>query len=148
MKVDYSQLHLEESVSESMQGQLVKSDDTALPEFVKEVPSSKKSIYGSSVSISYSWKQNFGDFIKIKSIEYRDGEDLSDLYRINGKDGVDSIVLKHKSVSYILRKTTRDVANALYTSCEKLRAYLENVVGHIRTLLGHFYIISKISAPS
>ncbi len=127
-----------------------KLDDYMLPEFTREVPtSSRKSESGNTVSQEYEWKQSRSESIRVKKIEFRKGEDeLLDLYRVAARDGADSICFKHNSTTYILRKTVREIAQALYNAYGKIQGAVENIVGYLRTVLGNDYVISKIEHES
>ncbi len=127
-----------------------KHDDYMLPEFAKEVPtSSRKSESGETVSQDYDWKQSKSESIRVKRIEFRKGEeDLLDLYRVAARDGADSICFKHNSTTYILRKTVKEIAQALYNAYGKIQGAVENIVGYLRTVIGNDYVISKVDHES
>ncbi|MFH0885241.1 MAG: hypothetical protein V1861_06030 [Candidatus Micrarchaeota archaeon] len=127
-----------------------KHDDYMLPEFARDVPtSSKKSEAGGTVSQDYEWKASKSECIRVKRIEFRkDEDDLLDLYRVAARDGADSICFKHNSTTYILRKTVREIAQALYNAYAKIQGAVENIVGYLRTALGNDYVISKVDHES
>jgi hypothetical protein len=127
-----------------------KHDDYMLPEFARDVPtSSRKSESGGTVSQEYEWKESRSEAIRVKKIEFRKAEDeLFDLYRVAARDGADSICFKHNNSTYILRKTVREIAQALYNAYGKIQGAVENIVGYMRTVLGNDYVISKIEHES
>lgn len=122
-----------------------KIDDYELPEFSKEVPvSSKKSSSGDMASVEYEWKDTKAEIIRVKRIDYRKGEDdLAEVYRVAARDGADSICFQHNSNTYIIRKTVKEVAQALYNAYGKVKGSLENIVGFLRTVMGNYYVIAK-----
>ena len=122
-----------------------KHDDYVLPEFTKEVPtSSRKRETGDTATIEYDWKSTSSEMLRVKRIDYRSGTDLSGLYRVAARDGADSITFRHDNTTYILRKTVREIAQALYNAYGKIKGSIENIVGFIRTALGNDYVISKV----
>lgn len=126
-----------------------KQEDYELPEFSKEVPaSSKKRESGDTVTVEYEWKESQAQRVKVKRIDFRKGENLSDLYRIAARDGADSICFRHNGSTYILRKTVREIAQALYNAYGKIKGALENVVGYMHTVLGNDYVLSKVESES
>ncbi len=135
-------------MSETEGRQLIESskhDETVLPEFSREVPvSSKKAEKDGNVLIDYKWKKTAGPSVYVRRICYRDGEELDNLYRIAARDGTDSFSFVHNSTVYIIRKTWREVALALYNAYGRIKGVIENIVGYLKTELGNFYIISRI----
>jgi hypothetical protein len=127
-----------------------KHDDYMLPEFTKEVPvSSRKQESGETVSQEYDWKESKSECIRVKRIDFRKGEDdLQNFYRVAARDGADSICFKHNDSTYILRKTVKEIAMALYNAYGKIRGAVENIVGFMRTALGNDYVISKVEHES
>jgi len=124
-----------------------KQEDYDLPEFSKEVPvSSKKTETADRITVEYEWKDLSSPSIKIRRMDFRKGTALDDLYRISARDGADSICFKHKNTTYILRKTAREIAQALYNAYGKIKGVLENIVGYLRTALGNDYVISKVES--
>ncbi len=122
-----------------------KHDDYVLPEFTKEVPFSSRKKEGSdSVSIEYEWRSMNSEVLRVRRIEFRKGEALSDLYRVAARDGADSITFTHNSTTYILRRTVREIAMALYNAYGKIKGGIENIVGFLRTAIGNDYVISKV----
>ncbi len=148
-KTEYAGSHIPDVTEKRQELEAGKYEDYELPEFVKEVPlSSKKQELSDKVTVEYEWKNISSPSIKIKRIDYRKGEHLSGLYRIAARDGADSICFQHDSVTYILRKTAREIAQALYNAYGKVHGVLENVVGYIRTVLGNDYVLSKVEDES
>ncbi len=127
-----------------------KFDDYELPEFSKEVPtSSRKNVSGNNSDVEYEWKETKTEILRIKRIDYRKSEEnLSDIYRVAARDGADSICFKHNSTTYILRKTMKEVALALYNAYDKVKGSLENIVGYLKTVSGNFYVIAKTERDS
>ncbi len=149
MKTDYLELHIAEEAEKKISEELVKTEDSTLPDFVKDIPISvKKSISGESMSVNYSWSKTSNDYIKIKSIEFSSKETLDTLYRVNETDGTDQFVVEHNNSKYIFRKIAREVAVALYKAFRKIKCSVESIVGYAKTLIGNFYIISKVDQTS
>ncbi|MDD5172081.1 MAG: hypothetical protein PHF60_03535 [Candidatus ainarchaeum sp.] len=146
-KIEYSFVQEAENVLHTLDAS--KYDDYDLPEFTKEVPvSSRKKESGDTISVEYDWKETKNESIRIKRIDFRKGEDLADLYRIAARDGADSICFKHNNNTYIIRKTVREIAQALYNAYGKIKGALESVVAYIRTVLGHEYVVAKVEGPT
>jgi len=142
-KVEYSFVQGEGDRQDSLDA--IKHDDYELPEFTKEVPiSSKKQEAGENVVQEYEWKTSQAECIRVKRIEYRKEEDLSGMYRVAARDGADSITFKYNNHTYILRKTMREIAQALYNAYSKIKGSLENIVGYLRTVSGNDYVVSKV----
>ncbi|MEW6721646.1 MAG: hypothetical protein AB1324_00120 [Candidatus Micrarchaeota archaeon] len=126
-----------------------KHDDYELPEFTKEVPSgSRKKESGQTTTIEYDWKGANPEHLRVKRIDFRSGENLEDFYRVAARDGADSITIRHNNTTYILRRTVREIAQALYNAYGKIKGALENIVGFIRTALGNDYVISKVESEA
>lgn len=126
-----------------------KQNDYDLPEFSREVPvSSKKRETGHDVAIEYEWKTNDTPIVRVKRIDYRDSEKLDDLYRVAARDGADSLTFKHNGSTFILRRTAREIARALYNAYGKIKGAIESIVGYLRTALGNDYVISKVEHES
>ena len=122
-----------------------KEEDFNLPEFTKEVPiSSKKNDSTTDTYVEYEWKNSQTEILRVKKITFRKGEDLTDVYRVAAKDGADTITFTHNNTAYILRKTTKEIAQSVYAVYDKLKDVVENIAGYLRTVLGNDYIISKI----
>ncbi|MEW6748987.1 MAG: hypothetical protein AB1295_04745 [Candidatus Micrarchaeota archaeon] len=126
-----------------------KHEDYELPEFSKDVPtSSRKKESGGTTTVEYEWKESPAQRVRVKKIDFRTGEDLADLYRIAARDGADSICFKHNNNTYILRKTVKEVAQAIYNAYGKIKGALENIVGYMKTVIGNDYVISKVEGES
>lgn len=127
-----------------------KPDEQNLPEFSREVPAStKKSENGDSITIEYEWKGEANpEIMKIKKIHFKKEEKLTDLYRIASRDGSDSICFKHNNNTYIMRKAMKEIAEALYKACDKIKCSLESVVGYLRTVLGNEYVITRVEGEA
>lgn len=126
-----------------------KHDEYGLPEFAKEVPTASRRKEGAEgVTIEYDWKNSQSQMIRVRKITFRKGEDLSGLYRVAARDGSDSICFRHDNATYILRKTVREIAEALYNAYGKIKGAIENIVGFIRTAMGSDYVIAKVEGNS
>jgi hypothetical protein len=148
-KTEYSEsLKDSEDIQQSLDAG--KHDEQQLPDFSKEVPeSTKRTEHGNTVHIEYHWKHTTpSDIMKIEKIDFRNGEDLEDLYRIAARDGADSICFTHNSTTYIMRKTMKEIAHALYNAYGKVKGALESVVGYIKSVLGNVYVIAKVDEES
>jgi len=133
-----------------MSGNLSKTITTPkmeVSEFYKEMPTSVKRIdEDNRVKVSFKWEDQSTSHMQIEYGEYLESEFLPDFYRVNARDGTDTVCAKHLNCEYILRKTGREVAIALLNAHGKISNTLENIVGYLRTVLGNYYIISKISS--
>ncbi|MFH1520838.1 MAG: hypothetical protein ABID61_04285, partial [Candidatus Micrarchaeota archaeon] len=49
---------------------------------------------------------------------------------------------------YIMRKTVREIAEALYNAYGKIKGALEGIIGYLRTLVGTDYVIAKVDGGS
>ncbi|MFH1785435.1 MAG: hypothetical protein ABH842_03320 [Candidatus Micrarchaeota archaeon] len=146
-KVEYTFVHNAEDRLQALG--TGKYDDYELPEFTKEVPvSSRKQENSDSVTLDYSWKPSKSESIRIKKIRFRKGEEFSDLYRIAARDGADSITFKHNNVTYVMRKTVREIAEALFNAYGKIKGALEQIIGYLRTAIGNDYVIAKVDGES
>ncbi|MFH1393310.1 MAG: hypothetical protein ABII71_02765 [Candidatus Micrarchaeota archaeon] len=144
-KFEYSESHFSSAEQKRQELEAGKQDDYDLPEFTKEVPStSSKTESGDMVSIRYSWRTAQSPSLKVKKIDYRKGESLEDFYKTNARDGADTICVKHNNAVYILRKTTSEVAQALYRASAKIKAAVEGIVGFLKSLAGNDYVISRV----
>ncbi|VVC04407.1 Uncharacterised protein [Candidatus Bilamarchaeum dharawalense] len=146
-KVEYSFVRSAEDRLHTLDTE--KLEDYTLPEFSREVPlSTRKQETEHGVSLEHSWKASKCESIRIKKVTFRKGEELTDLYRIAARDGADSITFKHNNATYIIRKTVREIAEALYNAYGKIKGALEQIVGYLRTVLGNDYVISKVDHDS
>ena len=122
-----------------------KVEDSRLPEFSKEVPtSSKKTEIKDQTAIEYEWKEDKSDLIRVKNIQFNSSELLDDFYRVNARDGTDSLCVKHNRTTYILRKTGKDIACALNKVQSKLSQVFNKVVGYMKTVAENYYVIAKV----
>ena len=144
-KTEYADVRISESGDRQLELDAGKMDESGLPQFAKEVPvSSKRTERGESVCVENRWKGSACGNIRTKEITFRAGEQLADIYMVNARDGVDTVSAKHGNAVYILRKTSKEIAKALFNAYSHVQAGLENVVGWLRTVLGSFYIISRV----
>lgn len=126
-----------------------KSEDGDLPVFSREVPvSSERHITNEGVSVEYSWKEPESRCIKVKNMLFRESEKLGDLYRIGRKDGIDRVVIRKNERTYLLRKTSSDIAKALYRIAGKIGNSVEKIVGYLKTLFGSNYVISVVESDA
>jgi hypothetical protein len=147
-KTEYSDLVVTVNVPQE-QMHMEKQEDFTLPEFTKEVPvSSKKNDNKEERTVEYEWKNSKTEVLRIKKITFRKGEDLDQVYRVAAKDGEDSVTFNHNNTVYILRKTTKEIAQSLYSTYGKMMGVVEHIVGYLRTVLGNDYIISKVEKGS
>ena len=122
-----------------------KVEDSRLPEFSKEVPtSSKKTEIKDQTAIEYEWKEDKSDLIRVKNIQFNSSELLDDFYRVNARDGTDSLCVKHNRTTYILRKTGKDIAYALNKVQSKLSQAFNKVVGYMKSVAENYYVIAKV----
>lgn len=148
-KIEYTGLQISQSEDKQLELDQSKKDEADLPNFSKCVPvSARKSEHGNNITKEYKWKKSDSTSIHIKKITYRKSEDLSHLYRADARDGSDSISLHHNNVVLILRKTTKEIAKALYSTYSSAKGSLENVVGWISTVLGNYYVVSMVDRLS
>lgn len=142
-KVEYSFVHNPEDRLHSLSTE--KHDDYSLPDFTKEVPdATKKDETSDSTTLTHSWRPTKSEMVLVKRITFRNGECFSDLYRIAARDGADSITFKHNDTVYIMRKTVREIAEALYNAYGKIKGALEEIIGYLRTVIGNDYVIAKV----
>jgi hypothetical protein len=144
-KVEYSGLTIPAAEDKQLELDSSKKDEATLPNFSKEVPvSSSKSEYGNSIKKEYNWKKSSTTQILVKQITYCKEEELNNTYRFEVRDGADSVSIAINNTVYILRKTTKEIAKALYSTYSSAMEGLEGIVGWIATVLGNYYVISKI----
>jgi hypothetical protein len=130
-----------------------KWEDNSIPFFSRDLPvSSKEKNNENAISVFYTWGEESGpsefDVLKIKSITFRKDTDLRALHKINSRDGVDSFSLDYDGTTYLLRKTTEEIAKALFNASFKIKGAIESIVGYIATVLGNFYVLSAIEKGS
>ncbi len=148
-KTEYSELHVPDTAERLTVLEAGKREDEQLPEFTKEVPiSSKKKESKDMVTVEYGWNKSSSPSIRIKKMEFRAGESLAGLFRVAARDGTDSISFVYQNTTYILRKTVKEIAQAIYNAYGKIKGALENIVGFLRTELGTDYVISKVDSES
>ena len=148
-KTEYAELHQPETHDKLQEIEAGKYGDYELPEFTKEVPvSSRKSESRDNVSIEYKWNDVSSPSVKVQHIEFKKDEDLAELHRIAARDGADSICFRHNNHTYILRKTVKEIARALLNTSGKVSGVLEIIVGYLKSLLGNYYVISRIEGES
>jgi len=148
-KTEYSGLAVPVPEDKQLELASSKKDEAGLPEFSKEVPlSSNKSEYGDSIKKEYRWKKTSTSQILIRQITYQKEEELGHTYRFEVRDGADSVSIALNNSVYILRKTTKEIAKALYHTYSRSMSGLEGIVGWIATVLGNYYVMSKIEKSS
>lgn len=144
-KMEYAGLQVPDSEDKQLELASSKGDESRLPQFSKHVPaSSRKSEHGESMTKEYSWKKSECSQILVKKITFRKSENLQSLYRIESRDGIDTVSLSTNNAVYVFRRTTKEIAKALYNTYSSMREGLENIVGWLQTVLGNSYVISKV----
>jgi len=144
-KIEYAEIGIPSTTERQIELDSSKMEDQNLPQFSREVPvSSKRWEHGDSVVVEHKWKNTLCSNIRTSEMTFRKGEQLENFHLLNARDGVDTASHLHGNWVYIFRKTTGEIAKSLYTACSRLQAGLENVVGWLRTVLGNFYVISKV----
>jgi hypothetical protein len=148
-KTEYSDVHIPDAEERQLELDAVKREEPGLPQFAKEVPvSSRKRESGDSVVLTHEWKSSNCDNIRAREMTFRKGEGLSGVYKVNARDGVDTVSVMHGKTVYIFRKTTREVAKAIYNACSRVQGELENIVGWLTTVLGSVYLISRVESSA
>jgi len=141
--IRYEESNLSSNIYEEIDS--AKQEDETLPFFSKEVPlSSERKVSGNSVEVKYFWNHSETPSIKVQKIIFSKTENLGDLYRIDKMDGTDVVTLERSGKTYVLRKTSAEIAKALYNVAERIGHLAERVIGYLKTLLGNFYVISLI----
>ncbi len=128
---------------------LLKSEQPLLSKSSSDLPlSSRTAENGDAIEASYVWSSLYDNspFLRVKTVVFRKGEGLEKIYRLRVRDGADTIALRLGAVLYLMRKTTRDVAKALFSAYENLKGHAEEIIGYLETLAGNFYSISKLAA--
>lgn len=127
-----------------------KRDESSLPDFSRQVPGSTKvSEHGDTVHVEYHWEDTSpSEIMKVMKLDYRKGEELEGLYRIGARDGADSICFTHNNTTYIMRKTLKEIAMALYNAHGRIKGALENIVGFLKSVLGNVYVIAKVEGEA
>lgn len=137
-----------EIITQEQKPQFDKKDDSSLPNFTKEVP--LRSIvkkHGNNVMIKYEWNVLGGEEIKISIANFRKDENLQDLqhvHKIKIKDGAEIGSFTIANTTYIIRRTSEQIAKELMKTSDKIKASVLGVIGYFKTLKGNFYTISKV----
>src|SRR3989338_8685164 len=130
-------------------GKIEKQEETALPSFSKEIPSSVKRKEGSdTITIEYKWKTAADAEKRVKQLVFKKGEPFDGLYRMHINKGESTFIYAHKSMVYVFRKTTIEVAEAVLKVAEHIKDSIAEVIGYVKTLVGNIYIISKLAKGS
>ncbi len=139
-----------ETHQELKAGKFNKPEEHELPPFAKEVPLRtivKK--HGSSVTVEYEWSVLGGEQIRIQFMSFRGkDESLENVHRIKVSDGADAGSFKIGGRTYIIRKTSEDVARELMKTSGKIKASILGVIGYFRTAKGNTYTISKVDGEA
>jgi len=144
-KTGYTGVHIADAQERQLELDSGKKDDPELPQFSRDVPvSSRRTVHGGNVTLEYRWKANQNENIHIREITFRDSEQLDGLFRVDARDGIDAVPVINGNAVLILRKTTKEIAKALYNSYSTVQGGLENVAGWLATVLGNIYIVSKV----
>ena len=141
-KFDYTDTHMQE---DDKKEELKIKESTELPFFTTEVPlSTKKTTDGKTTNIIHSWPEVETPWIRVKSVECLNSEDLDALYSLNIQDGTEQTSVKKQGFFYVLRRVSRIVARSVFSTLQKLKLGIEKIVGYLTTTGGNTYIISKI----
>ncbi|NYZ77145.1 hypothetical protein H0O02_02400 [Candidatus Micrarchaeota archaeon] len=141
----YTEEHLPSSYERQEEIDDAKQDDDSLPFFSREVPiSSKRHEAAGAIEVEYSWNESKTPSIKVERMLFNRNELLGDLYRIDKRDGTDRLALEKGGRLYLFRKTSAEVAKALYNASGKIRDSVERIVGYLKSLFGTFYVISAV----
>lgn len=149
-KCGYTGLQTPKNKEEKLQElEYSKDEETCIPKFAEEVPvSSDYRKFDNKVEIDFRWNKMNCHHLRAEKLVYRKGENLKEHFRFDTRDGVDSHCTKKGGETYILRKTTKEIAQALFNAYGKIKGALEKIVGWIKTVLGNVYVISKIDVKA
>lgn len=148
-KTEYAGVKIADEANLQLELDSTKHDEQALPAFSKDVPvNSRRHDHGESTVIEYEWKEPCCSNIHIQEITYRKGTGLDGFFRLNSRDGSDSASCVHNNTVYIFRKTSKEIAKAIYNTYLDMASGLENIVGWLTSILGNHYIISKVDRLS
>jgi hypothetical protein len=148
-KTEYAGLKVVDETSLQDKLDSTKHDEQELPKFSKDVPEGSRKKEGSNnITVEYWWKKSNCENVHFKEITYKKTENLEGIFRLNSRDGSDSISLLYNNAVYIFRRTSRQIAKAIYNTYSATREGLENIVGWATTVLGNYYIISKVEKQS
>lgn len=126
-----------------------KHDETALPQFTKDIPLRtiiKK--YGSNVVVEFEWNVLGGEFIKISIAKFKNDDNFEHVHKIKIIDGEEVGSFKIENTTYIIRKTSEDIAKELMKISKTINASILNVIGYFKTVNGNFYSISKVESDA
>lgn len=126
-----------------------KKEDASLPAFAKDVPIRtmiKK--HGSSVLVEYEWNVLGGEEIKISMARCKGDDNLQYVHKIKIKDGAEVGTFRIADTTYIIRKTSEDIAKELMKTSGKLKASVLEVIGYFKTTKGNVYTVSKVEKDS
>lgn len=126
-----------------------KGEETGLPEFSKEVP--LRTIvrkHGHNITVEHQWGVFGGEYIKIKISQFKNDENLENVHRISVRDGEELGAFKVANTTYIIRKTSEDMAKELMKTSGKIKASILGVMGYFKTVKGNIYTISKVESES
>ncbi len=126
-----------------------KKEEMELPQFAKDVPLRaivKK--HGRNMTLEYEWNIIGGEEIRISVANFRDGENLANVHKLRIEDGVDVASFRIADTTYVIRKTTEDVAKGLMKAGGKLKASILGVIGYFKTTKENIYTVSKMENDS
>lgn len=126
-----------------------KVEDKGLPEFAKEIP--LRTIvkrHRNSVTVEYEWNVLGGEEIKIKVANFKGDENLQYVHKIRITDGEEVGSFTIANTTYIIRKTTEDVAKELMKTSGKIKASILGVIGYFKTVKGNCYTVSKVEGEA
>ncbi|MFH1222463.1 MAG: hypothetical protein V1492_05250 [Candidatus Micrarchaeota archaeon] len=142
-KFDYLEMQVKQDMRSELEA--AKQEDSQLSYSSKEVPtSSQKKQQDGMVVVTYNWKNLYETSLKISEISFENGNDLENLYKLPVKDGIDRTAFNHNGKTYILRKVVRTVVKTVYDNAKKAAAFVEKVIGHLKTAFGNYYMITKL----
>ncbi|VVB98003.1 Uncharacterised protein [uncultured archaeon] len=126
-----------------------KTEDTGIPQFAKDVPMRtiiKK--HGSNITVEHEWSVLGGEYIKIKIASFSGDENLENVHKISVRDGEEVGAFRIANTTYIIRKTSEDVARGLVKTSGRIKASILGAIGYFKTVKGNIYTISKIESDS
>ena len=122
-----------------------KQEELVLPAFAREVPlSAKKREKNNIIEVQFTWPHSASTHIRAERIVHRKDENIEELFRIEERDGADCACTSRNGKTYLLRKTTRQIAEALLNAHGKIKGAIEAIVGWLKTVLGSVYVVSKV----
>jgi hypothetical protein len=126
-----------------------KAEDTAIPQFAKDVPlRTIVTKHGSNVTVEHEWNVLGGESIKIKIAKFSADPNLANIHKISVRDGQEVGAFRVANTTYIIRKTSEDVAKELIKTSGKIKASILGVIGYFQTVKGNTYAVSRIESDA